>query len=65
LRLLVGDDVDHRFAREQAGRDDLVLLLVLLDLVAVDDLLPDAAAGGGNEIAGLGDSSARSNERRK
>src|SRR5437588_11191988 len=52
LRLLVGKDVDHRTAGEEARRDDLVTVLVFLQLRSIDPLRPDLAAGRGHQVRG-------------
>src|SRR3954453_21486955 len=52
-RGIIGEDVDDRVAGDEASRDDLVLGLIVFKLRAADDLLPDLAAGGGDQIGGL------------
>src|SRR5437588_11964087 len=50
--LLVGKDVDHRTSRDEAGRDHLILRLIIFQLGPADRLLPDPAASTGNQVRG-------------
>src|SRR5438309_2908282 len=40
----VREDVDHRIAGDQAGRDDLILGFIVFELGPADGLLPDPSS---------------------